>query len=92
MNRYHLEKIIVNAARCNYVRVHIEHKLQALKFSTDLNVWGSYFYKQANDVARLKVPVTTGTESLEAFSIVFDPLLSFWMLCSSFLFTAARRS
>lgn len=38
----------------------------------DLNVWGSYFYKQANDVARLKVPVTTGTESLEAFSIVFD--------------------
>jgi hypothetical protein len=24
----------------------------------DLNVWGSYYYKEANDVARLKVPVT----------------------------------
>lgn len=39
--------------------------------SKDLNVWGSYFYKQANDVARLKVPVTSGSESLEAFSIAF---------------------
>ena len=39
--------------------------------STDLNVWGSYFYKEANDVARLSVPVSTGEESLEAFSIAF---------------------
>ena len=39
--------------------------------SKDLNVWGSYFYKQANDVARLKVPVTAGKDSLEAFSIAF---------------------
>ncbi|MDB0040810.1 DUF2911 domain-containing protein [Algibacter sp.] len=39
--------------------------------STDLNVWGSYFYKEANDVARLSVPVSTGKESLEAFSIAF---------------------
>lgn len=39
--------------------------------SKDLNVWGSYFYKQANDVARLKVPVTEGKESLEAFSVAF---------------------
>lgn len=37
----------------------------------DLNVWGSYFYKQENDVARLNVPVTEGTESLENFSMVF---------------------
>ncbi|MCI9845900.1 DUF2911 domain-containing protein [Flavobacterium pectinovorum] len=37
----------------------------------DLNVWGSYTYKEANDVARLKVPVTEGTDSLEAFSMVF---------------------
>ncbi|SDW89507.1 DUF2911 domain-containing protein [Flavobacterium degerlachei] len=37
----------------------------------DLNVWGSYFYKQENDVARLSVPVTEGTESLENFSMVF---------------------
>ncbi|SDS09588.1 Protein of unknown function [Formosa sp. Hel1_31_208] len=39
--------------------------------SKDLNVWGSYFYKEANDVARLKVPVSQGKESLEAFSIAF---------------------
>ncbi|MCL5130353.1 DUF2911 domain-containing protein [Algibacter sp. L4_22] len=39
--------------------------------SKDLNVWGSYFYKEENDVARLSVPVTTG-DSLDAFSIVFD--------------------
>jgi hypothetical protein len=40
--------------------------------SKDLNVWGSYFYKEENDVARLDVPVTTAEESLEAFSIVFE--------------------
>jgi hypothetical protein len=36
----------------------------------DLNVWGSYFYKEANDVARLSVPVTTAADSLEALSMV----------------------
>lgn len=40
--------------------------------STDLNVWGSYFYNEKNDVARLNVPVTQGDSSLEAFSIVFE--------------------
>jgi len=40
--------------------------------SKDLNVWGSYFYNEANDVARLSVPVSTGKESLEAFSIAFE--------------------
>jgi hypothetical protein len=39
--------------------------------STDLNVWGSYFYNKKNDVARLTVPITKGEESLEAFSIAF---------------------
>lgn len=38
----------------------------------DLNVWGSYFYKQANDVARMTVPVKKGEEPIEAFSIVFE--------------------
>lgn len=37
--------------------------------SSDTNVWGSYFYKEANDVARLKVPVKQGDEMVEAFSI-----------------------
>ncbi|MBT8269287.1 MAG: DUF2911 domain-containing protein [Bacteroidia bacterium] len=40
--------------------------------STDLNVWGSYFYNEANDVARLSVPASMGDESLEAFSMVFS--------------------
>lgn len=37
----------------------------------DLNVWGSYFYKQENDIARLTVPVTEGKDSLESLSMVF---------------------
>lgn len=40
--------------------------------STDLNVWGSYFYNEKNDVARLAVPVTEGKEALEAFSMAFE--------------------
>jgi hypothetical protein len=40
--------------------------------NTDLNVWGSYFYKEENDVARITVPVTEGKEALEAFSIAFE--------------------
>ncbi|WP_034044328.1 DUF2911 domain-containing protein [Wocania ichthyoenteri] len=40
--------------------------------SKDLNVWGSYFYKEANDVARLSVPLNSSEESIEAFSIAFD--------------------
>ncbi len=37
----------------------------------DLNVWGAYSYKEANDVARLDIPATQADESLEAFSMVF---------------------
>ncbi len=40
--------------------------------SKDLNVWGSYFYNEANDVARLAVPLGSSDKSLEAFSIAFD--------------------
>ena len=43
-----------------------------LILSSDLNVWGSYFYNESNDVARIKVKATMADESLEAFSIVFD--------------------
>lgn len=38
----------------------------------DLNVWGSYFYNEANDVVRLNVPVTSSEDFVEAFSIVFE--------------------
>jgi hypothetical protein len=40
--------------------------------NTDLNVWGSYYYNEKNDVARIEVPVTKGKENLEAFSIAFE--------------------
>jgi hypothetical protein len=39
--------------------------------NSDLNTWGSYFYDQSKDVARITAPVTVGDESLEAFSIAF---------------------
>ena len=40
--------------------------------NTDLNVWGSYFYQDGNDVARVSVPVSSDGEALEAFSIAFE--------------------
>lgn len=39
--------------------------------SSDLNVWGSYFYKPENDVARITVPVTMEDESIEYFGMEF---------------------
>lgn len=38
----------------------------------DINTWGSYFYDEAKDVARLEVPATNSDDSIEAFSVVFD--------------------
>jgi len=40
--------------------------------NSDLNTWGAYFYKEGNDVARVKVPVSISGKSLEAFSIAFE--------------------
>ena len=40
--------------------------------SSDINGWGAYTYDRANDVARMKVPVTQNKDILEAFSIVFE--------------------
>ena len=40
--------------------------------SSDRNVWGSYSYDEANDVARFKVKSTMADDSVEAFSIMFD--------------------
>jgi len=39
--------------------------------NSDINTWGSYSYDQSKDVARVMAPVSSGTESLEAFSIAF---------------------
>ena len=40
--------------------------------NSDLNIWGSYYYNEKNDVARITVPTTYVSDSLEAFSIVLD--------------------
>ena len=40
--------------------------------SSDLNNWGASGYKKENTVASIKVPVTMGEESLEAFSMAFE--------------------
>ncbi|AEE19786.1 Protein of unknown function (DUF2911) [Dokdonia sp. Hel_I_63] len=42
--------------------------------SSDLNVWGSYFYKEANDVARITVPVTQADDAIEYFGMEFMPV------------------
>ncbi|MFV9550158.1 DUF2911 domain-containing protein [Algibacter sp. PT7-4] len=40
--------------------------------SKDVNVWGAYSYNEANDVVRVKAPVTTNGSSIENFSIAFE--------------------
>ena len=39
--------------------------------SSDLNVWGSYFYNEKNDVARISVPVEEGKDNVEYFGMEF---------------------
>lgn len=40
--------------------------------SKQLNVWGSYFYKESEDVARVKGKVSKSEKPIEAFSISID--------------------
>ncbi|WP_341214466.1 DUF2911 domain-containing protein [uncultured Wocania sp.] len=40
--------------------------------NSDINVWGAYSYKEANDVVRVNAPVTSDEESIENFSIAFN--------------------
>ena len=39
--------------------------------NSELDVWGAFSYKEANDVLKVNVPATTG-EAVEDFSIVFE--------------------
>ncbi|XRE43432.1 hypothetical protein ACIVBQ_001636 [Tenacibaculum discolor] len=43
-----------------------------LILNTAKNVWGSYFYSESEDVARIIAPTTKSDETIEAFSIVFE--------------------
>ena len=40
--------------------------------SSDTNVWGAYTYNEANDVARMTVPVEKSKNYIEAFSMDFE--------------------
>jgi hypothetical protein len=40
--------------------------------SIQKNVWGSYFYKETEDVVRVVGNISKSKESIDAFSIVFD--------------------
>jgi hypothetical protein len=40
--------------------------------SSDVDNWATRGYDESNEVARIMVPVTEGSESLEAFSIAFE--------------------
>ncbi|WP_224483362.1 DUF2911 domain-containing protein [Robertkochia aurantiaca] len=41
--------------------------------NADTDIWGAYNYDPAKDVARIDVPAKQGENSLEAFSITFEP-------------------
>lgn len=40
--------------------------------SNQLNVWGSYFYKEDQDVVRVSAKISKTVEAVEAFSMVFE--------------------
>ena len=47
--------------------------------SSQLNVWGAYFHKPENDVAKVKAAVKKSDESVEAFSIAIDDEMTIHM-------------
>lgn len=42
-----------------------------IALSSQLNVWGAYFHKDENDIARVKASVSKSNETYEAFTIAF---------------------
>ena len=47
--------------------------------SSQLNVWGVYFHKDENDVAKVTIPVKKSEEIIDIFSIVIDKDLTIHM-------------
>jgi hypothetical protein len=43
-------------------------------FSSDLDHWGSYSYKESNDVLRVKAKTTEGKKEVENFAIQFESM------------------
>ncbi|MDG2194966.1 MAG: DUF2911 domain-containing protein [Polaribacter sp.] len=47
--------------------------------SSASNVWGSYFYKESEDIVRVSGKVSVNKEPVEAFSIAFDKAMNLHM-------------
>ena len=47
--------------------------------SKQLNVWGAYFYKESEDVARVKGAVSKSDKAIEEFSIAFGDDMTLYM-------------
>jgi hypothetical protein len=47
--------------------------------STAKNVWGSYFYKQEEDVVRVKGELMSSMANINAFSMTFDKDMNLFM-------------
>jgi len=47
--------------------------------STAKNVWGAYFYKENQDVVRVKGKVLSSMANIEAFSMTFDDDMNLYM-------------
>lgn len=47
--------------------------------STAENVWGAYFYKESEDVVKVKGKVSSSIAPIEAFSMTFDDNMNLYM-------------
>jgi len=47
--------------------------------STAENVWGAYFYKESEDVVKVKAKVSSSIAPIEAFSMTFDDNMNLYM-------------
>ena len=50
-----------------------------IALSNQINVWGAYFHKDENDVARVKASVSDSKETYEAFTIAFGDDMTMYM-------------
>lgn len=66
-----LDSSNINAGTYTFYTIPGDKEWTAI-INKDVNVWGSYFYNETKDVARLTVPVTESDDALDAFSMVFS--------------------
>ncbi len=54
----------------------VNEKSWTFILNKDTDIWGSFKYKQANDVVRLDVPVQTIKDQVESLAMTFEPVNS----------------